>query len=178
MKLNDARKILVRWDKQDKFLYSLRDLEKVLGETGETIRGTLKRLVAAEILERIARNLYLFSESRHIDHTLIELIASYLRRGNFVFESLESAASKWGFISQIPVDRITVMTTGRRGEYHTRFGTIEFIHTEADPTEIITNTVNRPNSPLPLATKEYTLVDLKRCRRSQDLILWEEFEDV
>ncbi len=41
---------------------------------------------------------------------------------------LESALSEYGVISQIPIDRLTIMTTGRKGHYKTPYGTIEFTH--------------------------------------------------
>ena len=90
---------------------------------------------------------------------------------------MESAASRWGIISQIPVDRLTVVTSGREGIFPTPFGTIEFIHTAADALEIMTNTVDLPDSPLRLATKRYTVIGLKRARRSLDLIDEKELAD-
>lgn len=43
----------------------------------------------------------------------LELVA----RGEYNYISLESALSEYGIISQIPIDRLTIMTTGRKGEY-------------------------------------------------------------
>ena len=69
------------------------------------------------------------------------------------------------------------MTSGREGLFCTPFGSIEYIHTKADAFEITANTIEVPDSPLKLATKQYTVAGLKRARRSLDLIIWEELAD-
>ena len=107
----------------------------------------------------------------------IEEVAVALRFGEFNYIGMESAASLWSVISQIPVGRLTVVTTGREGEFNTPFGAIEFIHTAADANEIISNTVDYPGHALRLATKRYAVQGLKRARRSTYLIDWEEVED-
>ena len=53
-----------------------------------------------------------------------------MRRGEYSYISLETMLSEYGAISQVPIDRLTVMTTGRKGEYETPFGVIEFTHTK------------------------------------------------
>jgi len=45
--------------------------------------------------------------------------------------------SEYGVISQIPLDRLTVMTTGRKGIYKTIYGTIEFTHTKRSVENIL-----------------------------------------
>ena len=72
-------------------------------------------------------------------------------------------------ISQIPVDRLTVMTTGRSAEYKTPFGTIEFTHTKRSPMDILDNT-RQVGWVLRLATKEAAFRDLKRVGRNTHLV--------
>ena len=175
MKAIEATSILDSWSKAGISLFTASDLGKIFDESGPTLRSTIGRLVQQGSLSRVARNLYLFSFAPE-DAYLLERIAVALRRGDYVFESLESAASKWGIVSQVPVDRITVMTTGRSGEFHTPFGTIEFVHTRASPEDILSNTVDRPGNPLPIASKRYTVDNMRNCRRSMHLIDWEEVE--
>lgn len=166
------------WSREGVTLFTSADLGKVFGESGETLRSTLKRLVKDGYLAKVARNLYLYLLSAGSETYLIERIAVMLRRGEYAFESLESAASKWGIVSQVPVDRITVMTTGRSGEFRTPFGTVEFVHTQAALDEIAANIVERPGNPLPIATKRYTVQNLKNCHRNTHLIDWEEIDNV
>lgn len=49
------------------------------------------------------------------DGYTIEHIAKALRPEKYNYVSLESILSEYGVISQIPMDRLTVMTTGREG---------------------------------------------------------------
>lgn len=171
MKSIEAVKRLHEWDKRGRYLFYSRDLAMVFGERGDTLRSTIKRLLEDEVLVRAARDLYLYALSFHLGGRTIHDIARYLRPGEYVYESLESAASQWGIISQIPLDRMTVVTTGRSGEFKTPFGVVEFTHTDAQGEDIIAGTVRRDaNGELPLATKDRTLRDLLRFGRSTELI--------
>ncbi len=125
----------------------------------------------------VARDLYWFDAASPNSVPAIEEIAAALRVGEFNYIGMESAASLWSVISQIPTGRITVVTTGREGEFDTPFGTIEFVHTGASANEIIANTVDYPGHALRLATKAYAVKGLLRARRSTYLIDWEEVED-
>ena len=55
--------------------------------------------------------------------------------------SLKSAHCEYGVISQIHLDRLTVMTTGRKRLYHAP-DTIEFTHTKRKPTAILEGVVD------------------------------------
>jgi len=170
MKLADAVSALAEWDRRGRYVFLKRDLAKVFGDHGKALDQTLARFVEAGLLERVAHGVYLYAHSAHLGATTIEEIALALRRGEHVFESLESALSQWGRISQVPVDRLTVVTTGRKGTFATRFGVIEFTHTTAPATEIAAHTVDRPGHPLPIATEPYALAGPRRPRRNLDLI--------
>ena len=59
-----------------------------------------------------------------------------LRNNVLSYISLESQLSYVGDISQLVMDRVTVMTKGRNGVFLTPYGVIEFTHTKkpvADP---------------------------------------------
>ena len=177
MKMTTAMNALRRQDQDGLAFFSSTSLGTLFDETGPTLRSTIRSLVNAGILVRVARNLYHYAFSTQSTAHLAEEAAVFLRRGHYCFESLESAASKWGIISQVPIGRITVMTTGREGTFETPFGTVEFVHTSAAPDEIFENTVERPGCPLPIATKRYTAKNLRTCRRSVHLIDWKEVDD-
>ena len=72
-------------------------------------------------------------------------------------------------ISQIPIDRLTIVTTGRKGEYKTPFGTIEFTHTKRTVSDII-NQIHNIGRPLRFASKHAALRDLKRVGRNMHLV--------
>jgi predicted transcriptional regulator of viral defense system len=171
MKTVDAIKQLAHYDKTGRYVYVKRDLSKVFETASEnTLNQMLKRLIAQGVLIRAAQGVYVFAQSAHLSPTTVEDVAIALRPGEYIFESLESALSQWGRISQIPSDRITLVTTGRKGEHRTPYGVIEFTHTNSSPLEIIKNTIRRPHHPLPIATEEYALANLKRTGRNLNMV--------
>lgn len=171
----EATKQLAALDKNGRYVYTKRNLSKIFAVTSEnTLNQMLKRLVAKGVLIRAAQGVYVYAQSAHISPTTIEDVALALRPGEYVFESMESALSQWGLISQVPLDRITLVTTGRKGEHITPFGVIEFTHTASSAVEIIENTVSRPDHPLPIATKEYACINLRRSGRNLNMVQNEE----
>ena len=141
------------------------------------LAASLRRLVQGQVLQRAARNVYVFALSAHrgSGHT-IEHIARALRRGHYNYLSLESALSEYGVISQVPVDRITVMTTGRKAEYRTPYGVIEFTHTKRSQREIL-GCIRDVGRPLKLASRRAAFRDLRRVGRNVHLVDESELED-
>lgn len=172
-----ATGILAEWDRKGVCLFSRADLGKLFDEEGSTLSSTIGRMLSNSALTRISRGLFFNPRATQLGENFIEKIALRLRRGEYCYVSLESAASQWGVISQIPISRLTVMTTGREGEFHTPFGTIEFVHTKVSPEEILANTVEWPGHPMRYATKQRAVRDLRVCHRSEDLIDWSEVHD-
>ena len=116
MKQKTAITTLAHWDKQGKYLYTLKDFAKLFpDDTPKALQEGLNRLVKHGLLERVCKGIYLFALSTNKNSNTIEEIAKALRRGEYNYVSLESALSEYGAISQIPIDRLTVMTTGRKG---------------------------------------------------------------
>ena len=143
---------LADWDRRGRYVYHKRDLGKIFDEAPNTLSQTLKRLRAQGVLVRAAQGVYVYALSPRVGAETIQDVALTLRRGEYVFESLESALSQWGVISQAPVDRITLMTTGSKGTFHTPYGVIEFTHTKLTPDQIRQGTLERPGQPLPIPT--------------------------
>ncbi len=165
-----ALKRLNLWDKQGRFVFTRADLAKIFHEDSpRAFKAGLQRLVADEILLRPVRGVYLYELSQSRGSDTIEHIARALRRGEYNYVSLESALSEYGVISQIPVERLTVMTTGRKGEYPTPYGTIEFTHTKRRPVDILPG-IRDVNRPLKLATVATAWRDLKRVGRNTHLV--------
>ncbi|MDF4078952.1 nucleotidyl transferase AbiEii/AbiGii toxin family protein [Bifidobacterium longum] len=158
-------------------VYRKPDLALVLGETGQRLDRTLSSLVAANVLVRAARGVYAFAWSAHLGEATLHTVARRLRPRQLVWESLESALSRWGVISQIPVDRVTFMTTGREGLAVTPYGTIEFTHCALDWSRILPNLVPRDGGMTPLASKRWAYRDLKATGRNLDLVDMDELEN-
>ena len=171
MKSVEAIKILHGCDLEGRILFRSRELGALFGESGDTLRSTIKRLTADGILERIAHDAY------PDGCDLLGHIAAFLRPGEVTYESLESAASQWGFISQIPLGRISCVTTGAEGLIDTRFGAIEFVHTNDGLNDVKRGILDRmPRNRLPIATEERCLHDLVSRKRSLELIDWDEVD--
>lgn len=136
-----------------------------------------KRRAVDMIEERVAHDAYLYLLSHPNGCDLLGHIAAFLRPGGATYESLESAASQWGFISQIPLGRISCVTTGAEGLVDTRFGAIEFVHTDDDLDAVKRGIIDRmPRNRLPIATEERCLHDLVSRKRSLELIDWDEVD--
>jgi predicted transcriptional regulator of viral defense system len=170
LQLTDALNVLVDWDRRGRCVFTKNDLAKLFDERAELLSKTLERLVKKGILIRAARGVYVFGHSAHRGTHTLEEVAQTLRRDDYNYLSLESALSEWGTISQIPVDRITVMTTGRKGIFKTPFGVIEFTHTEANPETILANTIVRTPHPLRIAREAFAVKNQKRTGRNVFLI--------
>lgn len=165
-----ALKRFSQWDRQGRFVFTLADLAKLFHEdSARALKDGLRRLVAEGLLERPARGVYLYALAHSRDSDMIEHIARALRRGEYNYVSLESALSEYGAISQVPLDRLTVMTTGRKGVYKTPYGTIEFVHTKRSVGELLKRMTD-VGRPLQLATLQAAWSDLKRVGRNTHLV--------
>lgn len=176
MKQTLAIQALDRFARQNRVVFTVGDLTKVFRETGQALQATLARLVRAKILTRAARGVYVYGLDITPKPNLLEQVAVALRRGHYNYVSLESALSEYGAISQVPVDRLTVMTTGRSGEYRTPWGVIEFTHTKRGIEQLLRNTKDVGRG-LRLAQAETAWRDLKRVGRNTHLVDMEEFEE-
>ncbi|MRJ43166.1 MULTISPECIES: type IV toxin-antitoxin system AbiEi family antitoxin [Idiomarina] len=170
MKQLDAIRKLSDFDKQGRYVYALSDLRKIFHEDTEAnLRAGIKRLIKDGILVRASNGVFVYMPARSKGSSTLELVARTIRRGEYNYVSLESALSEYGAISQIPIDRLTVMTTGRSGEFKTPFGTIEFTHTKRNVIDILDNSVE-VGRPLRLATQAAAYRDLKQVGRNLHLV--------
>lgn len=178
MNQTHARQVLDLWDKQGKFVFTKHELRKLFPEdTLKTFEEGLVRLVKNRLLQRACRGVYVYPTAQSFNGYVIEHVAIALRQGHYNYLSLESMLSEYGVISQIPIDRLTVMTTGRSGVYKTAFGVIEFTHTKRPIADIIQHIKSVANRPLRLASKEIAWRDLKRVGRNTEMVNLEELND-
>ena len=165
-----AIKTLSEWARAGRVVFTVGDLAKLFHEDRhKTLLAALRRLMRDGVLERACRGVYVYLLAGDGAPHLIEHIVVALRRGSYSYVSLESALSEYGAISQIPVDRLTAMTTGRKGVYRTPWGTIDLTHTKRSPADILENTLD-VGRPLRLATQHAAWRDLKRVGRNTHLV--------
>lgn len=179
MKRMELMQQLATLDREGVCVFTKGDFEKMFPEEQEkAFEKSLQRMVADGILVRACKGIYVNPLARSKDGRVVEKIAQALRTGFFSYVSLESMLSEYGVISQVPIDRITIMTTGARGTYATPFGIIEFTHTKRRPAEIIKRTLIMPGRPLRVATKLAAAQDLARAGRNTNMMIAAELSDL
>lgn len=171
MKKIEAIQILREFDKRGKYVFIKRDMVKLFPrDSVKALDEGLNRLVKVGLIKRATRGVYINANAQCADSYTIEHIAKALRRNAYNYVSLESALSEYGVISQVPLDRLTVMTTGREGIYKTQYGVIEFTHTKRSTINILDHIQTITGRPLRIATRETALRDLKRVGRNLHLL--------
>jgi predicted transcriptional regulator of viral defense system len=171
MKRTLALRVLREMEGKGRYIFTRQHLARFFyDDEPRAFTESLGRLVRDGFLLRVGRGLFVNPHAR-IDYALLlEQVATFMRRGCFNYVSLESALSGYGVISQVPVDRLTVMTTGRRGTYRTPYGVIEFTHTQRDWDDILRSTRRVEGRPLRVATPAAAWRDLKRVGRNTAMV--------
>ncbi|WP_433654669.1 type IV toxin-antitoxin system AbiEi family antitoxin [Klebsiella variicola] len=165
-----------RYNLSGRYVFGLSDLKNMFPEESErSIKASIRRLIDAGILIRAAQSVYVNNRSAK-DSYILEHISRFIRRGEYNYISLELALSQYGIISQIPVDRLTVITTGRKGEFRTPWGVIEMTHTDRNVSDILRGTTQTAG-PLRMALPETALRDIRRVGRNLHLVDNKEMEN-
>lgn len=171
MKQSELINVLYKLDKKGVYTIARPQLAKYFpSDSPKTFSEGLNRMVREAHLVRAAKGVFVNPRAHSFDGHAIEHIARCLRPGHYSYVSLESALSEYGVISQIPMDRVTIMTTGRSGVIKTPYGVIEFTHTKQDVNTILDNTVWQEGRPLRIATKQAAYRDLKHARRNLHMV--------
>jgi predicted transcriptional regulator of viral defense system len=131
----------------------------------------LSRATKAGLLKRVCKGIYLYPVPDYPAGNLLFHAAARLRAAEFNYLSLETVLSDVGAISQVPMNWISLMTSGRShvvdcGDY----GHIEFVHTAQKPDEVSTELAYDPERHLWRASPKQALRDMKATRRSLELV--------
>ncbi len=168
---------LAELDRRGIYVLAKRDIEKLFPKEGYKAMGkSLQRMVCDGLLQRFAKGLYINPAASSKNRSIAEEIAKSLRPGCLSYVSLESILSEYGSISQIPINHLTVMTTGRSGLHKTPYGTIEFTHTKRPRSEILERTLSFKGRPLRIAAHSAAVRDLMRSGRNSNMIVEDELE--
>ena len=156
------------------YLFSLSDLRAALPDhTAGAFKTLISRAEQSGLLRRVCRGIYRYPRVNFPAGLLLFHVAALLRAGDFNYISLETALSDAGAISQIPINWITVMSSGRSNLIRCgEFGTIEFVHTMKNPAELAEQLTYDPLCHLWRASLTLAVEDMKATRRSTDLIDW------
>lgn len=158
---------------QEHFLFSLGDLSSLFPAlSSEAFNALIGRAVKNDLLERVCRGIYLYPVKGYPSGLLLYKIAARLRAHEFNYISLESALSDSGVISQVPLNWITLMSSGRSHTVNCgKRGHIEFIHTKKSIAQLAPDLVYDKNCGLWRALVPLALRDMKCARRNSDLIV-------
>jgi hypothetical protein len=131
----------------------------------------LSRATKAGLLKRVCRGIYFYPVPDYPAEHLLFHAAARLRAGEFNYISLETTLSDAGVISQVPMNWISLMTSGRShvvdcGDY----GHIEFVHTAQRPGDISDALSYDSERHLWRASVQQALRDMKATRRSMELV--------
>jgi hypothetical protein len=108
-----------------------------------------------------------------MDGLLLFHIAARLRANEFNYISLETVLSEAGVISQMPMNWISLMSSGRSNHITCgRYGTIEFVHTTRKPSELMQQLIYDLRCGLWRANVALALHDMRVTHRNLDLIDW------
>ncbi len=130
----------------------------------------LHKAVKAGVLDKVCTNIFINPLSPPEGKGVLIKIANIIHWDKFVYISMESQLSYLGIISQVMMNRLTVMTTGRSGVVKTMYGIIEFTHTSRKIEKIKDEIYFDPDIGAFRATKEKAIKDLKRVGRNISMI--------
>jgi hypothetical protein len=152
-------------------IHSASELAFMLGEPCSPVFiKFLADCVKKGVLRRVARGLFESALTPPAPESAIYKIIKKLRSGVLNYISLESQLSYTGDISQVLMDRVTVVTKGRSGTFSTPYGVIEFTHTKKPINHIAPNLYFDPDIKMYRATTEQAIADLKHCNRNVHML--------
>ncbi len=169
-------KTLMDWLQQnasnEHYLFTLQDLRALFPDLSNfAFKALMSRAAANGFLERICRGIYAYKQASYSKGLLLFRVAAMLRSSQFNYISLETVLSDVGVISQIPINVISLMSSGRNNRISCgKYGVIEFIHTEQKPEDIMDHLLYDTVCGLWRANVKLALKDMKRTRRNVDLI--------
>ncbi len=157
------------------YLFATQDLRALFPDLSDaSFKTLLSRSVGAGHLSRVCRGIYLYKRTMPPTGLLLFHVAALLRADAFNYISLETALSSAGVISQIPMNWISLMSSGRSNIVSCDpFGTIEFVHTNQKPTEIMDQINYDGSCRLWRASVPLALRDMRATHRNLDLIDWD-----
>lgn len=160
---------------EEHYLFAIRDLRGLMPDlSDEAFQMVLGRAVQSGVLTKACRSVYLYKRAMRRDGLLLFHIVPYLRPHELNYISLETALSDTGVISQIPLNRITIITSGRTNKISCgEFGAIDFIHTERSIDDVIEQLSYDHRCGMWRASVKLALQDMKVTRRNCDLIDWD-----
>lgn len=168
--LKQLTQVLQSLADRDHCVFSPSDLAAAVPECGQ-LAVLLSRATKAGVLKRVCRGIYFYPVPDYPAGNLLFHAAARLRAGEFNYISLETALSDAGIISQVPMNWITLISSGRSHVVDCGdFGHIEFVHTARRPEALSGELAYDADRHLWRASVRQALRDMKVTRRSMELV--------
>ena len=166
---------LLKNTNESHYLFALQDLRGLFPDMkNHAFKAFISRFAANGELTRVCRGIYAYEPAMPHDGLFLFRVAALLRCNEFNYVSLETVLSDAGVISQIPINVIFIMSSGRSNRFSCgRFGAIEFVHTAQRPNDLIDELSYDRERGMWYASVAQAVRDAKATRRSLDLIDWE-----
>lgn len=151
-------------------VFAASDLAAAVPDCGQ-LAVLLSRAAKAGLLRRVCKGIYHYPVVDYPAANLLFHAAARLRADAFNYLSLETVLSDAGVISQVPMNWISLMSSGRShvvdcGDY----GHIEFVHTAQRPDDLAGELVFDADRHLWRASVRQACRDMKATRRSMELV--------
>jgi hypothetical protein len=172
--MKELSRTLERFARAENYLFALDDLRGALPDMEPgAFKALLSRAQKNSVLKRVCKGIYLYPRVNFSPGLVLFHAAARLRADAFNYLSLETVLSDAGVISQIPLNWITLMSSGRSHIVNCGdFGHIEFIHTKRKPADVADQLSYDTDCRLWRASVTLALLDMKLTRRSSDLVDW------
>lgn len=172
MKASELIAVLDEQDTQNKLWLFSTSMLRVLfpKESENSLKASLRRHVENGILRPVRKGLYANERARSAPARRLEAIVAYLKPNDFNYLSQESRLSDLGVISQMPLNHLTVMTTGTSQTFKTAYGTVEFTHTKQPMPFLMAHTSPDPDGLLRVADEILALRDLRHAKRNLGMV--------
>ncbi|MEX2130598.1 MAG: type IV toxin-antitoxin system AbiEi family antitoxin domain-containing protein [Pseudohongiellaceae bacterium] len=156
----------------DHYLFTPSDLRALLPDLSDpAFKTLLSRAVSNGDLVRVCRGIYLYPRADYPRGLVLFHTAARLRADGFNYISLETALSDAGAISQIPMNWITLMSSGRSSIVRCGdWGTIEFVHTAQLPADLANELEYDSRCHLWRTTVQQALRDMRVTQRNMELV--------
>jgi hypothetical protein len=165
---------LIRFATPENCLFTPHDLRALLPNiSNSAFKTVLSRASQEGHLTHFCRGLYLYQRVAPSNGLLLFHAAARIRANEFNYISLETVLSEAGVISQLPINFISIMSSGRSNSISCgQFGTIDFVHTRQKPEVIGDQLYYDARCKLWKACIPLALRDMRATHRNLDLINW------
>jgi hypothetical protein len=156
-------------------VFATQDLRALLPDLSDNAFKTLlsraaERRPLGGRLQRVCRGVYVYGQAASSGMLLFH-VAAVLRANGLNYISLETALSAQGLISQVPMNWVSIMSSGRSSVVSCgAWGTIEFVHTSRQPNDLADQLSYDAACRLWRASPQLALRDMRATRRSLDLV--------